>query len=401
MKTATRCVHLEATGDPYDAIVPPIYQTATFRQPSASEFGDYDYTRSGNPTRTLLEQQLADLEEGKYASAFASGMAAITALTRLVDTGDEIIAGDDLYGGTIRLLEHIRRHQAIEVHYVDTTDLESVCAALTSRTKLIFLETPSNPLLRISDVRRLSKLALEARALLAVDNSMLSPILQKPLTLGADIVIHSATKFLCGHSDVTAGAVITNDLALHERILFQQNAEGAGLSPFESWLLLRGIKTLALRVERQNDSARKIAQFLELHRAVTEVYYPDFKNHQGSEVNRGQATGGGAVVSFTTGNSEFSTRLVEATRLFKIAVSFGSVCSTISLPCRMSHASVPAALRERMAPPADLVRLSIGIEDASDLMEDLDHAITTASASGNKRKRSLRRKLIARKGRLS
>ena len=378
MKISTRCVQSDQSIDPYGAIVPPIYQTATFRQPTASEFGEYDYTRSGNPTRALVERQLAALEEGRHACAFASGMAAITAMTRLVEDGEEIIAGDDLYGGTIRLLEKILPRQGITVRYVDTTDLGAVQAALTTQTRLILIETPSNPLLRISDIRGLADIAHDNGVLLALDNSMMSPCYQRPLTLGADLVVHSATKFLCGHSDVTAGAVITNNPALHDRIAFQQNAEGAGLSPFESWLLLRGMKTLALRVERQNDTARKVAKFLELSGKISKVYYPGFKNHPGHEIHRSQADGDGAVVTFTTGDEEFSKRIVEATKLFAIAVSFGSVSSTISLPYRMSHASIPETLKDRLAPPADLVRLSIGIEDASDLLEDLQQAFTVA-----------------------
>src|SRR6266849_1927465 len=378
LKASTRCVHFPPTDDPYGAMVPPIYQTATFRQPSALDFGEYDYTRSGNPTRTLLELQLAELEGGAHACAFASGMAAITALTRVLNSGDEIIAGDDLYGGTVRLLERVLSRQAITVRYVDTTNLDEVKAALSLRTKLILVETPSNPLLRISDIRGLSEIAGPAGVLLAVDNSMLSPILQQPLALGADVVIHSATKFLCGHSDVTAGALITDDESLYQQIAFQQNAEGAALSPFESWLLLRGLKTLALRIERQNESARKVAQFLELGGKVKKVYYPGSKNHPGHEIHRSQADGDGAVVTFTTGDEEFSKRIVEATRLFAIAVSFGSVGSTISLPYRMSHASIPETLKDRLAPPADLVRLSVGIEDANDLIEDLRQAFTVA-----------------------
>jgi cystathionine beta-lyase len=375
MKTSTRCVHLNRQDDLFGAVVPPIYQTATFRQPSATEFGEYDYTRSGNPTRTLLESQIAELEGGAHACAFASGMAAITALTRLVGSGEEIIAGDDLYGGTVRLLEQMRQRQDISVCYTDTTDLNSVQSALSPRTKLILIETPTNPLFHICDIRSLGQIAHKAGVFLAVDNSMLSPCFQQPLALGADFVIHSATKFLCGHSDVTAGAVVTNDSGLHERIAFQQNSEGAGLSPFESWLLLRGIKTLALRVERQNESARKVAQFLELHPAVAKVFYPGLKSHPGHEIHRSQSTGDGAVISFTTGDEAVSERLVESTRLFEIAVSFGSVGSVISLPCRMSHASIPQTLKGRLAPPADLVRISVGIEDVDDLIEDLDQAL--------------------------
>jgi len=378
MKTSTRCVQLGTGNDLHGAIVPPIYQTATFVQPTATEFGDFDYTRSGNPTRSLLEEQLASLEDATYASAFASGMAALTALTRIVRSGEEIIAGDDLYGGTVRLLERIASTQGVTVRYVDTTDLDLVRSNLTSSTRLILIETPSNPLFRITDIRALSLIARDAGALLAVDNSMLSPVFQRPLNLGADIVIHSATKFLCGHSDVTAGAIITNDRSVHESISFQQNAEGAGLSPFESWLLLRGLKTLALRVERQNKSAHRVAEFLESHSSVARVFYPGLVSNEGHKIHRQQSEGDGAVVSFTTDDPDFSVRLVEATRLFKIAVSFGSVGSTISLPCRMSHASIPLALRDRIGPPADLVRLSVGIEDVDDLIDDLSRALVVS-----------------------
>ncbi len=379
MKNSTKCVHLESNDDAYGAISPPIYQTATFRQRSADDFGEYDYTRSGNPTRTLVERQLARLENGGYACAFASGMAALVALTRLVAAGEEIVAGNDLYGGTVRLLEQILPRLGIVVRYVEASNPAAVKAALNPRTKLILIETPTNPLLKIADIEGLGKIAKEANAVLAVDNSMLSPVLQKPLALGADVVIHSATKFLCGHSDVTAGAVITNSAELHRQIQFYQNAEGAGLAPFEAWLLLRGIKTLALRVERQNDSAQKIAEFLARHETVERVYYPGLEIHEGYEIQRRQARGGGAVISFTTNDAAFSQKLVESTQLFEIAVSFGSVGSVISLPCRMSHKSVPAALREKHAPPADLIRISVGIEDVDDLIEDLERAFSTAT----------------------
>ncbi len=376
MKTSTRCVQLGRSNDAYGAIVPPIYQTATFEQPTATEFGEYDYTRSGNPTRTLLEQQLADLEDAAYACAFASGMAALTSLTRIVKAGGEIIAGDDLYGGTVRLLDRISSNQNISVRYVDTTNASALRQTVTSRTRLILIETPSNPLFRISDISELSLIAREAGAYLAVDNSMLSPVFQRPLNLGADIVVHSATKFLCGHSDVTAGALITNDPSLYEQISFQQNAEGAGLSPFESWLLLRGLKTLALRVERQNSSAGKVARFLRTRAEVSQVFYPGLEDHPGHELHKTQADGDGAVVSFTTGDEKLSSDVVESTKLFKVAVSFGSVGSTISLPYRMSHASIPKSLTDRLAPPSDLVRLSVGIEDVDDLLDDLERAFS-------------------------
>jgi cystathionine beta-lyase len=379
MKTSTQCVHFDSNDDPHCSISPPIYQTATFRQPSADEFGEYDYTRSGNPTRNLVERQIARLEGAEYASAFASGMAALTALTRFVSVGEEILAGDDLYGGTVRLLDQILPRQGISVRYVDVTDIDAVREALNPRVKLILIETPSNPTMRIADIRALAQVAHDAGALLAVDNSMLSPCFQKPLKLGADIVVHSATKFLCGHSDVTGGALVVNDYDLHRQIAFQQNAEGAGLSPFDSWLLLRGMKTLALRVERQNESARKVAEFLARHPAVDHVYYPGLADHPGHEIHRSQSKGDGAVISFTTGDVKVSRQVVEATQLFDIAVSFGSVGSTISLPCRMSHASIPKALRDRLAPPPDLVRISVGIEDVDDLIEDLTQSFALAA----------------------
>lgn len=359
MKTATRCVHLNPGRDPFGAVSPPIYQTATFRQPSAVEFGEYDYTRTANPTRAQTEEQIAALEGGRHACAFSSGMAAITAVTRLVQAGEEILAGDDLYGGTIRLLSQVAPRLGIAVRWVDASDPAAVESAITPATRLLLLETPTNPMLRIADIASLAALVRPRGILLAVDNSLLSPCLQRPLALGADLVVHSATKFLCGHGDVCAGAVVTNDSGLHARLACHLNAEGTGLAPFESWLLLRGMKTLALRVERQSATAARIADFLRGHPAIREVFYP----------------GMGAVISFTTGDPELSRRIAEATRLFTIAVSFGSVGSSISLPCRMSHASVPPELRDRLGPPPDLVRLSIGIEDPDDLTADLAQAL--------------------------
>jgi cystathionine beta-lyase len=306
-------------------------------------------------------------------------MAAITALTRTLEIGDHILAGNDLYGGTVRLLDQVLSRSGIYVSYVDLSDLDEVRAHLSSRTKLVLIETPTNPLLRIADIAALAELAHSVGAFLAVDNSMLSPCFQQPLVLGADVVIHSATKFLCGHSDVTAGALITSDPSLHEKIAFQQNAEGAGLSPFESWLLLRGIKTLCLRAERQSASAGTIAQFLSEHAAVEHVNFPGLSDHVDHQLHRRQATGDGAVISFQTGDASFSQRVASSTQLFTIAVSFGSVNSVISVPHAMSHASIPQSLKQALAPPPDLVRLSVGIEDVEDLITDLDQAFTFAS----------------------
>jgi cystathionine beta-lyase len=375
MKTATRCVRIVSERDPFGAVVPPIYQTATFRQPSAVDFGEYDYSRSANPTRALVEEQIAALEGGRYACAFASGMAALSAVTRLVRAGEEIVAGDDLYGGTCRLLSTVAPRHGIRVRYVDTSDAAAVEAALSPATRLLLVETPTNPLLRIADLDRLAALARRRGVLFAVDNSLLSPCLQQPLAHGAHLVIHSATKALCGHSDVSGGAVVTGDPALHEEIAFFANAEGAGLAPFDSWLLLRGIKTLALRIERQCASAQRIAEHLAAHPSVQRVFLPGLAGSPGREIHDRQARGPGPVVSFTTGDPGLSRCIVEAARLFTIAVSFGSVGSSISLPCRMSHASIPEELRGRLGPPADLVRLSIGIEDVDDLLADLAQAL--------------------------
>ena len=378
MKISTRCVHPTPGRDPYGAVSPPIYQTATFRQPGADEFGEYDYTRTANPTRAQAEEQIAALEGGSHACAFASGMAAVTAVVRLAKAGDEILAGDDLYGGTVRLLSRVAPDLGLRVRYVDPSDPEEVEAAITPATRLLLVETPTNPLLRIADLERLSGIAHRRGVLLAVDNSLLSPCLQRPLSLGADLVIHSATKFLCGHGDVCAGAVVTNDADLHQRLAFHLNAEGTGLAPFESWLLLRGMKTLSLRVERQCANATRIADFLRAHPHVRNVFYPTLAPLPARTIHERQSSGPGAVVSFTTGDPELSKRIVEGTCLFTIAVSFGSVGSSISLPCRMSHASIPAELRGRLGPPADLVRLSVGIEDADDLIADLGRAIEGA-----------------------
>lgn len=389
MKTATRCVRAfsedNPEDDPYSAVAPPIYQTATFRQPSAVEFGEYDYSRTANPTRALAEQQIAALEGGRHACAFASGMAAVVAVTRLAEAGQEILAGDDLYGGTCRLLARVAPRQGIRVRFVDATDPAAVEAAISPATRLLLVETPTNPLLRIVDLERVAAIAHHRSVLFAVDNSLLSPVLQRPLALGADLVIHSATKALCGHGDVTAGAVVTGDPDLHREMAFHLNAEGSGLAPFDSWLLLRGMKTLSLRIERQCASARRIAEFLAAHAAVREVCFPGLPGTRGREIHERQATGPGPVVSFTTGDPDLSRRIVEAARLFSITVSFGSVGSSISLPCRMSHASIPPELRGRLAPPPDLVRLSVGIEDVDDLLADLAQAIEVSAAAASAR----------------
>lgn len=384
MKFSTKLVRIDqCPEDPFRPVATPIYQTATFEQESALEFGRYDYSRSGNPTRSVLESQLAELEGGTRAFAFSSGLAALTALTRLLRVGDEIIACDDLYGGTYRLFSRILPRSGVTVKYVDLTDPANLERAIGPRTRLVHVETPTNPLLRICDVRALARIAHKGGAWLSVDSTAMSPYLQRPLELGADLVVHSATKALCGHSDVTAGVAAVREKSLADELAFIQNGEGAGLGPQDCFLLLRGIKTLALRLDRQQASARRIAEFLARHPAVKRVYFPGLEGHGGSALHASQASGPGGVVSFETGDLEVSRRLVEGLELFSVTVSFGGVGSSASLPCRMSHASIPAEVRGSRRLPEDLVRLSVGIEDADDLLGDLERGLRGAqSAAG-------------------
>ena len=380
MKFATRLLTFDpAPGDRFTPANTPIYQTATFRQDDATAFGEYDYSRSGNPTRAVVEKQIAALESGTRGFCFSTGLAAITAVTRLLSPGEEILACDDLYGGTYRLFSRILAKRGINVRYVDFTNLDAVAAAITSNTRLVYLESPTNPLLQIIDIAAVSDIAHRSGALVCVDNSTMSPYLQRPLELGADIVLHSATKFLCGHSDVMAGAVVVADEDLAQELYLIQNGEGAGLSPFDSYLLLRGTKTLSLRLDRQQSNAEAIAELLDAHPAVDRVYYPGLANDRQLAIHRAQASGDGAVLSFVTGDAEFSRTVVEATKLFAITVSFGGVNSTISLPNYMSHASIPAHLRQQKSIPPDLVRISVGAEDVDDLIDDLSQAFEIAA----------------------
>lgn len=380
----TELVRFDACpGDPHRPTSTPIYQTATFERPDASCEGGYDYTRSGNPTRSVLEGQLARLEGAAHALAYASGMAALSGLVRILRAGDHVVAGTDLYGGTHRLLGQILPRLGVAVTHAPATDPVAFAAAIRpGTTKLALIETPSNPLQEVADIRRLAEIARAGGARLAVDNSLLSPWLQKPLAHGADVVVHSATKALCGHGDVTGGVLATNDAALAEELAFFRNAEGSALAPFESWLLLRGVKTLGLRVERQQETARRVATWLASRaasasasaRRVARVHYVGLPHHPGRAIHERQAAGPGSVISFETGSVEASRALIAALELFTCAVSFGSITSTVSLPCAMSHASVPAGQRVL---PEDIVRLSIGIESADDLIADLSSALAS------------------------
>nr|BAP47508.1 cystathionine beta-lyase [Gentiana triflora] len=366
--------------DPYGAMNTPLYQTATFKQPSATEYGPYDYTRSGNPTRDVLERMLAKLDNAERAFCFSSGMAALSAVSNLVGAGEEIIAGDDIYGGSDRLLSQVLPKKGITVKRVDMSNLDHVASAITDQTKLVWMESPTNPRQQICDIRRIAEIAHAHGALLLVDNSIMSPVLSQPLDIGADFVVHSATKFISGHADLMAGVVAVKGESLARNIYFLQNAEGSGLAPFDCWLCLRGIKTMALRVEKQQDNAQKIAEFLSSHPRVKKVNYAGLPGHPGRDLHYSQTKGAGSVLSFVTGSLAASKHVAEATKYFSITVSFGSVKSLISLPCFMSHASIPAEIREARGLTEDLVRVSVGIEDVNDLIADLDYALRTAPA---------------------
>ena len=377
MKFASQLVQFDAApGDRFRPTSTPIYQTATFEQEHADRFGDYDYSRSGNPTRTVLEEQVARLEGGTRGFAFASGMAAITAVARTLRTGDEIVADGDLYGGTCRLFTRILERAGITAHYADACNLEAFTAKITPRTRVIFVESPTNPLLRVLDLRALAALAHENHALLVVDNSLMSPYLQNPLALGADIVLHSATKFLGGHADVMGGVVVVGETKLAEDIYLMQNGEGSALAPFDCFLLLRGLKTLKLRVDAQQRNALAVAEFLAADARVERVFYPGLMSDPGYGRQQKQASGAGSVLSFTARSAEAARAVAEHAKMFQISVSFGSMHSTISLPGCMSHASVPLEIAAARALPAELVRVSVGIEDADDLIADLDQALS-------------------------
>ncbi|CAI6337206.1 unnamed protein product [Periconia digitata] len=372
----TELVYTEST-DQYNASSVPIYQSATFKQESATGgAGEYDYTRSGNPTRTHLERHLAKIMNANRALVVSSGMGALDVITRLLRPGDEVITGDDLYGGTHRLLKYLSTHGGIVVHHVDTTNPETVRAVVSNKTTMVLLETPTNPLIKVVDIPSIASIvhAANPAAVVAVDNTMLSPMLLNPLDLGADIVYESGTKYLSGHHDLMAGVIAINDSALGEKLFFTINASGCGLSPFDSWLLLRGIKTLGVRMERQQANAQRIAEFLESH--GFKVRFPGLKSHPQYDLHWSMARGAGAVLSFETGDVLVSERIVESAKLWAISVSFGCVNSLISMPCRMSHASIDAKTRAERNMPEDIIRLCVGIEDPDDLIDDLSRAVS-------------------------
>lgn len=388
---ATQLIHSIPIDPLTGSIAVPIYQTSTFVQEAPGVNKGYDYARSGNPTRATLENLIAQLEKGTTGIAFGSGLAAIDAVVKLLKSGDEILAVDDIYGGAFRLFTHIYEKFGISVNYVDTTNAENVFHAITPKTKLIWIETPTNPTLKVSDIKAIAKIAKASGCLLCVDNTFASPALQQPLALGADIVIHSATKYLGGHSDLIAGLVVTKEKELGEKVKFIQNASGAILAPFDSWLVIRGIETLHLRVKQHSANAQSVAEFLQSHPDVDKVYYPGLKNHQNHAIAAQQSKGYGGVVSFILkeDTEEAATAFVTSTQYFKLAESLGGVKSLLCHPAQMTHKSIPAEKRKASGVADSLIRLSVGLEEAEDLIDDLKQAFEKIKTNNRSHKKAL------------
>ncbi|MBE2289745.1 MAG: PLP-dependent transferase [Chitinophagaceae bacterium] len=380
MNNSTKLIHSIPVDKLTGSVSVPIYQTSTFVQEAPGVHKGFDYARSNNPTRQVLEDAVAALEQGANGFAFASGLAAIDAVVKLLESGDEILAVDDIYGGAFRLFTHIYSKFGISVKYVDTTDAANVLDAITDKTKLVWLETPTNPTLKISDIAAIAAIAHNQGALLCVDNTFASPALQQPITLGADIVVHSATKYLGGHSDLIAGLVVTATRELGEKIKFIQNASGGILGPHDSWLVIRGLETLHLRAKEHSANALKVATFLEQHPAVDRVYYPGLETHLNHDIAARQQQGlFGGVVSFTlkVDTVAAATTVVTATSLFKLAESLGGVKSLLCHPATMTHKSIPEENRKSAGVADSLIRLSVGLEHPDDLIQDITSALNS------------------------
>jgi len=373
---STLAIHAGQEPDPATgAVTVPIYQTSTFHQAELGKHKGYEYARTQNPTRRALESNLAALEGGRYGFAFGSGMAAIGAIANLFKSGDHVIASDDMYGGTFRLFNLVLKPYGLEFSYVDSSDVAALAAAIRPATRLIYVETPSNPLMKVTDLSAVGRLGRERGILTACDNTFMTPYFQKPLALGIDLVVHSTTKYLNGHSDMVGGVVVTDSTEVAERLAFLQNAVGGVPGPFDCWLVLRGTKTLALRMERHNQNALQVARHLAAHPKLGRIHYPGLPDHPGHALMQRQATGFGGMISFDLESLERARRFLGAVRLFTLAESLGGVESLICHPATMTHASVPAAERARVGLGDGLVRLSVGIEDAEDLIADLDQAL--------------------------
>jgi len=377
MGFSTDAVHAGQEPDPSTgAVTVPIYQTSTYVQEELGKHKGYEYARTQNPTRFALEKNLAVLEKGQRGFAFASGMAATNAVTYLLKSGDHVVASNNMYGGTYRLFEKILASYGLTFDYVNTGDLEAVATAFRPETKMLFVETPTNPSMIISDLRALAELARSKGARLVVDNTFMTPYFQRPLEMGAHLVVHSTTKYLNGHSDMVGGIVISNDEEASERLQFVQNAAGAVPGPFDCWLCLRGVKTLALRMDRHEKNATAIAEWLRGQPKLKHVYYPGLPDHPGHDLHRRQASGFGGMIAFDTGSIENGAKVLKRTRLFALAESLGGVESLISHPATMTHASVPRAEREAVGLTDGLVRISVGIEDLDDLLLDIRSALS-------------------------
>ena len=378
MKFNTKTIHggqIPEKG--YGAVMPPIYQTSTYSQSSPGKHKGYEYSRTHNPTRHALECSLASIENGEYGLAFGSGLAAIDAVLKLLSPGDEVISSNDLYGGSYRLFTTIFKQYGIKFHFTGMQNIKSVEFLINKNTKLIWVETPTNPMMNIIDIEKLSNLTKNNSILLAVDNTFATPFLQQPLNLGADIVMHSATKYLAGHSDLVLGALVTSNKDIADQLYFIQNASGAICGPMDSFLTLRGIKTLHVRMARHCENAKKIALFLESHQKIEKVFWPGFKNHHNHKIAKSQMNDFGAMISFTTKGNDYkdAMRIIENLKIFTLAESLGGVESLAGHPASMTHASIPKKERELSGVVDSLIRLSIGIEDVEDLIEDLSQAI--------------------------
>ncbi|MED5302442.1 MAG: cystathionine gamma-synthase [Bacteroidota bacterium] len=377
MKFNTKVIHAGIHPDPATgAIMTPIYQTSTYVQEEIGVHKGFEYSRTGNPTRAALESNLAALESGKFGACFGSGLAAIDCVIKMLNPGDEVISTNDLYGGSYRIFKTIFEKYGINFHFVDMVDIQNISNKINDKTKLIWIETPTNPMMNIIDVKSIVEIAKTKRIKVAVDNTFATPYLQRPLELGADIVMHSVTKYLGGHSDIVMGALVTNDESLAEEMYRIQNSSGAVCGPMDSFLVLRGVKTLHLRVQRHCENGEKVAHFLHNNPQVDQVYWPGFKTHPNHEVAKEQMNGFGGMISFTlVGDSlDKAKSIVSKTKLFTLAESLGGVESLIGHPSTMTHASIPREERMKSGVLDSLIRLSVGIEDASDLIEDLENA---------------------------
>lgn len=376
LRAATRIVRGASDGDPATgAVSVPIYQSATFRHPSLGETTGWDYTRQSNPTRTALEEHLALLEGAERAFAFTSGMSAMSAVLDLLKSGDHAILSEDLYGGTYRLFQELGRNRGVSFDFVDTSDLALVERSFNAATRMVILETPSNPMMRVTDIASVAALARKRGALVVADNTFLSPYFQRPLALGADLVLHSGTKYLAGHNDTLAGFLACADAGLGERLALIQKTTGAVLAPMDSWLVQRGMKTLALRMEKQQSNALVLAERLSGHPAVETVHYVGLPGHPGYELNKSQASGFGSMISFTVKDPAAVPRALSGVRLVLFAESLGGVETLLTFPMTQTHAAMPAEYRARLGVGDRLLRLSVGIEDAEDLWEDLSAAL--------------------------